>query len=279
MEQERVHRAVTGDGVEIAGCVYGQGPPLVLVHGAMADGESEWSELLPCLTDRFTCYVPSTRGRGLSGPHLDLSREARVDDVTAFVDSIGEPVELIGVSGGGMLALGAAARTSAVTSVVAREPVVLEAISQDLLARFWDALARMTAATEQGRAAEAAETFLELIANDEEVAALSEDPEGLELVAQYLPVDLEEFRESFSFEGSSPTDPRVLERISVPVRLLLGSRTALSWFVDSIRYVADHVPEATVHEIAEAGHLGHLVDPERDARVLVPLLEAAHRPV
>lgn len=275
--EQRIHRAISDDGTEIAGRVDGQGPPLVLVHGAMADDESEWGELLPWLTDRFTCYLPSTRGRGLSGAHPGLSREARVQDVVAFIDSIGEPVILVGVSGGGMLALGAAARTPAVTAVVAREPVVFEVIDSELSARLRDAVGRMAEAAEHGRAAEAAGAFFELIANDQEVAALSEDPEGLEVAAQYLPVDLEELREALEFNGPSPTDPSVLERITVPVLLLHGSRTALSWFTDSTRYVADHVPDATLREIADAGHLGHLVDPERDARELVPFLEAAHQ--
>ncbi len=37
MTNERIHRAMSRDGTEIAGRVYGQGPPLVLVHGAMDD--------------------------------------------------------------------------------------------------------------------------------------------------------------------------------------------------------------------------------------------------
>ncbi|MQA13760.1 MAG: alpha/beta fold hydrolase [Pseudonocardiaceae bacterium] len=278
MEEQRIHRAVSDDGTEIAGRIYGQGPPLVLIHGAMADGELEWGELLPWLTDRFTCYVPSMRGRGLSGAHPDLSREARVRDVAAFVESIGEPVGLVGVSGGGMLALGTAARTSAVTAVVASEPVVFEVLSEEVLAGFWEAVGRMAAAAEQGRAAEAAGTFLALIANDEEVAALSADPEGLEAVAQYVPVDLEELREAFEFDGPSPTDPSVLQQIAVPTLLLHGSRTALSWFTDSTRHAAEHVPDATVREITDIGHLGHLVHPDRVAGELIAFLAAAPEP-
>ncbi len=278
MDQDRIHRAVSPDGTEIAGRVHGQGPPLVLVHGAMADGELEWGELLPLLTDRFTCYVPSTRGRGLSGTHPDLSREARVQDITAFVDSIGEPVGLVGVSGGGMLVLGAAARsTPAVVAVVAYEPVVFEVMSEDTRTRFRDAVERMAEAAREGKADEAAETFLKLVANDEEVAALSEDPQGLEEVAQYLPIDLAEFREAIDFDGFSPTDPSVLERIAVPVLLLHGSRSALSWFTDSTRYAAHRAPDATVREIAGIGHLGHIVQPQRVAGELVAFLEAAYQ--
>lgn len=277
MTRNGVHRAVSPDGVPIAGQVDGQGPPLVLVHGAMADGESEWSQLLPLLRHRFTCFRPSTRGRGLSGGHPDLSREARVGDVTAFVESIGEPVRLTGVSGGALLALGAAARSRAVTAVAACEPVVFEVMSEQLRTRFREAVTAMGEAAEAGRTAEAAGDFLQFVANDQEVAALSEDPEGLEAVAAYLPVDLGELREALDFHGPSPTHPSVLEQIAAPVLLLHGSDTAQPWFTAGTRYVAGHVPDATVQEVPGAGHLGHLVHPDAVARKLVPFLETGHR--
>lgn len=273
MEPDRIHRTRSADGTEIAGGVYGHGPALVLVHGAVADGESEWSELLPWLTDRFTCYLPSTRGRGLSGTHPDLSREAQVRDVTAFVDSIGEPAGLVGVSGGGMLALGAAARASAVTALAAIEPVVFEVQGPEDRGRLRHIADLAAEAIREGRPAEGSATFLEWIANEEEVAALSGDPEGLESLAAYLPIDVEQFREALDFTGPSPTAPSVCERITAPVLLLHGSGTALGWFTDSVRYAAEHIPHATVREVPGAGHLAHLVRPERHAAELIAFLD------
>ena len=69
----RVQVAISADGTEIVGRVRGQGPPLVLVHGGWGDGEVAYEELVPHLADRFTCYTPSTRGRGLSGDNPDHS--------------------------------------------------------------------------------------------------------------------------------------------------------------------------------------------------------------
>lgn len=275
MTQERIHRAVSEDGTQIAGRVQGHGPPVVLVHGAMADGDSEWGPLLPLLTDRFTCYLPSTRGRGLSEHHPDPSREARVKDVTAFVESIGEPVSLVGVSGGGMLALGVAARTPAVAATAVCEPVVFEVLGDETRSRLQELIELTATAVEEGDPGRAAEAFLGLIANDEEVAALSEDPDALEEVAAYVPVDLEEFRECMDPDGPSPTDPTLLEQTSAPVLLLHGSETALPWFTESTRYAAQHIPNSTVREVAGNGHLGHLVHPNRVADQLVPFLEAA----
>jgi pimeloyl-ACP methyl ester carboxylesterase len=50
MIEDRIHRATTDDGVEIAGRVHGDDPPLVFVHGALGDGETAEEPLLPLLT-------------------------------------------------------------------------------------------------------------------------------------------------------------------------------------------------------------------------------------
>ncbi len=39
MNESRTHRAISDDGTEIARRVQGQGPPLVLVHRGLGDGE------------------------------------------------------------------------------------------------------------------------------------------------------------------------------------------------------------------------------------------------
>ena len=96
MDNRRTHYVTTTDGVTIGGTVHGQGPPLVFVHGMEADGDTDWQALLPHLTGRFTCYLPSYRGRGLSGDHPDLSPGRMVDDILAYVDSIEAPTGLVG---------------------------------------------------------------------------------------------------------------------------------------------------------------------------------------
>jgi pimeloyl-ACP methyl ester carboxylesterase len=278
MAPQRTHTAVSEDGNRIVGGVDGTGPPLVLVHGAVADGESEWGPLLPHLTDRFTCYRPSTRGRGQSDPHPTLSREGLVRDITAYVDSIGEPVGLVGTSGGGTVALGVAARTSAVASLAVREPVVFEVMDDDTRARFDEIVEELAAGIERGEPLAGILPFLGFAANDEEVAALSASDEGMDELMAYLPIDLEEFREALAFEGSSPTDPSSLARVTAPTLVLHGTRTSQPWFTRSALAVADHVPGTTAHVIDGAGHLGHIVDPERDAGILVPSLEASLLP-
>jgi pimeloyl-ACP methyl ester carboxylesterase len=70
--------------------------------------------MLRHLTDRFTCYLPSIRGVGLSGDNPDHSPPGLEDDVNSFVDSIGEPACLVGFSTSGPLVLGTAIHSGAV---------------------------------------------------------------------------------------------------------------------------------------------------------------------
>jgi pimeloyl-ACP methyl ester carboxylesterase len=262
MRHNRIHRATTEDGVEIAGRVHGEGPPLVFVHGALGDGETVWEPLLPFMTDQYTCYLMSLRGRGLSGIRRgnDLSREHLTADVTAFLDSIGEPVGVVGLSGGALLSLAAAEKTSSVSAVAAYEPPVFEVMSEDVAASFKGTVQRMGEVATTGRMADAVRTFLEFVTNEEELTAASELklPDAL---APNVPVQLEEFAKVFE-GGPSPTDPSALARIDVPVLLLHGTRSKPHpWFVDGVRHVAEYVPSAEVREIAGAGHLAPILEP------------------
>ena len=57
---------VSADGTPLALWKSGDGPPLVLVHGATAD-HSRWTPALPAFEEHFTVYNYDRRGRGESG--------------------------------------------------------------------------------------------------------------------------------------------------------------------------------------------------------------------
>lgn len=214
-EEAEIHRAVSNDGMEIAGRVHGTGPPLVLVPGALGDGETVWEQLLPLLTDQLTCYTLSTRGRGLSGESSDHLPERLVEDVTSFAESIGEPVRLMGWSSGALMALAAAENTDALSAVAAYEPPVFEIMSERVAGRMTDTITRMAAVAEEGRMADAARTWIEFVATDDEMAEA--DSVGLyEGMAPNVVVQLQGFDQLSETDWSSPTDPSELVKISVP---------------------------------------------------------------
>jgi pimeloyl-ACP methyl ester carboxylesterase len=277
MSNDRIHRAVSPDGTPIAGRVVGQGPPLVLVHGILEDGDLCWGALGPLLRDRFTCFLMSTRGRGLSGRHPDVSPERLVEDVTAFVNSIGEPVLLVGESSGSVLALGAAARSNAVRAVAVHEPAVLDALDADTASRFDPLVARIQEAVSRGDLTDAARTFLGFVINAEERAAVAAT-DYAERCGPYMPLVLEELAQDTHEGGFSPTAPWVLARIGVPVLVLRGARTALDrWYRAAERHVLEHVPQAEARELPGTGHLAPFLAPQALADHLVPFFESAAR--
>ena len=82
-------RAVSADGTEIAYWSSGEGPPLVLVHGATAD-HNRWRPLLPYLEPRRTVLAVDRRGRGESGDAPDYHIAREFEDVAAVVDAVAE---------------------------------------------------------------------------------------------------------------------------------------------------------------------------------------------
>jgi pimeloyl-ACP methyl ester carboxylesterase len=111
----------TEGGTPVAYWRSGKGPPLVLVHGTAAD-HSRWRPVIPALEESFTVYAIDRRGRGGSGDAEDYSVEKEFEDVAAVVDSLGEPVNLLGHSYGGLLALEAALLTRNVRKLVLYDP-------------------------------------------------------------------------------------------------------------------------------------------------------------
>ncbi len=275
MSTERIHRSISADGTEIAGRVVGQGPPLVLLHGGLFCGETAFDELLPHLTGRYTCFLPSTRGRGLSADGDECLPERLFEDVLGFVDSIGQPVPLFGWSSGGMLALGTAASTDAVSSVMAYEPAVMDAIDEQFMGRFIDTVTGMAVEVEQGRPAEAARLFMGLVCNEDEVDAQVAKGRH-EVAAPSVPADLRLF-ENLDPTDPSLTDPALLATIQVPVLLLQGERTE-PWFVRGNRHVIEHAPNAEQRIVPGAGHGGPGLAAEAVATELIRFLEGVPEP-
>ena len=275
MSNQRTHYVTTTDGVTIGATVHGQGPPLVFLQGAVGDGDLDWNRLVGHLTDRFTCHLPSLRGRGLSGDHPDLSSGRLVDDVLAYVDSIGEPTGLVGWSVGANLALAVAAQSDAVAAVAPFEPVMPSLMDEQEQAALGGAVARMGELAADGRLTDAARAFAGWPFNDEEVA-VAEDAGYFEAAGRYVPNMLNLLQQAMEHEDPT-ADPAVLGAISAPVLVLLGSDTK-PFFTASARHVADHVPNARIHEIPGAGHAAPLTHPEALAEALTEFFAPAQQP-
>ncbi|MBL8160768.1 MAG: alpha/beta fold hydrolase [Anaerolineae bacterium] len=90
---------------------YGQGEPLLLLHGAGVSGAS-WEPQIKTLADRFNLIVPDIRGHGGSAQHAEpYSIPQFADDMIALLDALGiEGALVCGHSMGGAVAQQMAAR-------------------------------------------------------------------------------------------------------------------------------------------------------------------------
>ncbi len=98
--------AVRLSGIDTYYTVEGDGPPLILLHGGMADGTT-WGPHAALLADRYRVYVPDRRGHGRT-PDSDapFSYDSMAAETIEFCGSVvGAPAHLVGWSDGGNTAL------------------------------------------------------------------------------------------------------------------------------------------------------------------------------
>lgn len=105
--------------------VFGQGSPLILVHGNLCAG-AHFAPFLPYLPKDIACYIPDLRGAGKSSYHTPLqSIDDLAEDLYAFIRLLGlGPVILVGWSAGGPMCMSLAlAHPSLVRAVCLVESV------------------------------------------------------------------------------------------------------------------------------------------------------------
>jgi pimeloyl-ACP methyl ester carboxylesterase len=85
---------------------YGEGEPLLLIHGGTATSQS-WASHLPAFTEHFRVFAPDSRGHGRTdNPTGELDYRVMADDVATLVDALGLQRPLVlGYSDGGQIAL------------------------------------------------------------------------------------------------------------------------------------------------------------------------------
>lgn len=106
-------RQVRANGLDVGYEVVGQGPPLLLLHGASSGGRLDFGHQISRFGSEFTCYLPDARGHGATRWDAadGFSYDWLLDDVVAFADALRlGAFHLLGFSMGGGTALGVASR-------------------------------------------------------------------------------------------------------------------------------------------------------------------------
>jgi pimeloyl-ACP methyl ester carboxylesterase len=262
-------RTLSRDGTAIGWWTSGEGPPLVLVHGAVAD-HRRWRPLLPYLEPHATVHALDRRGRGASGDAsgYDLARE--FEDVAAVVDAVaaasGSTVDLYGHSFGGLCAYGAATLTANIGRLVLYEGwPPADPAARELPPGVGERLDALLAGGDHDAVVDT--MFREVVRMPEaELAALRAQPAWPARVAA-APTITRELRAL----PRVAFDPARAARITVPTLLLTGADSRDPFAADT-GAVAAALPDARVVVLEGQQHVADILDPEAFAGHLVGFL-------
>ncbi|WP_193564091.1 alpha/beta hydrolase [Streptomyces sp. L-9-10] len=150
----------SGDGTPIAYRRSGDGPPVVLVGGALNTAESD-APLAKLLAPRFDVITYDRRGRGASGESGPYAVERETEDLAALLDEAGGSASVYGVSSGAALVLEATAAGLPITQFALYEPpYATDPADLPVTAAYRE---RLTDLLARGRRGEAVELFLSLV--------------------------------------------------------------------------------------------------------------------
>jgi pimeloyl-ACP methyl ester carboxylesterase len=120
---EDMQRVLSPAGTTVSYDRYGAGPPLVLVHGAFSDHQTNWEFVRAFFEKGFTVHAVARRGRGETDVTEGHSVADETRDVLTVIEAIGEPVFLLGHSYGAHVSLLAASEApSRIRTLVLYEP-------------------------------------------------------------------------------------------------------------------------------------------------------------
>jgi pimeloyl-ACP methyl ester carboxylesterase len=241
------------DGLRLAVWVGGDGPPIVLVHGSIAD-HTTLDPFVAVLGERMTTYAMDRRGFGGSEDGPEYSIERDFDDVAAVVDAVaarhGGPLTLFGHSYGANAAVGGAARSGHVDHLVLYEPSFGLQYPPNSIPSMEAALA-----------AGDPDAAIVIVLTD--ILGMGED-------------EIDEFRANplwptrLAVAGTIPRECRVEEgwglrpgqfdTVSVPTLMLTGSDSPPA-IIEVTERLADLLPNARIVVLDGHGHFAHKTDP------------------
>ena len=265
----------SADGTPIAVFRSGDGPPLVLLHGASAD-HTTFRVVGPRLARHFTLHAIDRRGRGASGDTLPYGIAREFEDVAAVADAVaaetGGPVPILGHSYGGRTALGAALLTDRISRVISYEG----APTPPGASYHPDGLdAELATHLAAGDRVAILSTFMaRVVGMDEaELAAFRADPVWPLRVAA-APTIVRELDAELDPAASLET----LGAVRQPVLQLLGSES-LPAFREATYAFDSRLADGRVIEIPGARHAAHHTQPDAVVQAVRDFVAANTTPV
>ena len=232
------------DGTTIAFDRVGEGPPLILVDGALCHrGVGPNRALVAPLSEHFTVFAYDRRGRGESGDTAPYAVAREVEDIAALIDAAGGSAALYGISSGGALALEAAQRLPDMVRKVGvyEIPFVVDdtrpPAPRDLLARVDELIAT-------GRRGDAVKLFMrEAVRLPSVLVATMPIFPGWgknKAIAHTLPYDVAVMGDG---QGGQPLRADEWRSVTVPTLVASGGKSP-AWVRNAAAQLAEVLPSA-----------------------------------
>jgi pimeloyl-ACP methyl ester carboxylesterase len=241
------------DGTPIGFERAGNGPPLILVDGALcyrASGPSR--PLAKLLTDRFTVYTYDRRGRGDSAdtPPYAIARE--IEDLEALIEEAGEPAFVYGISSGAALALEAANNGAPIRKLALYEaPFIVDDKRSPIEPDF---LSRLETAIAENRRGDAVRMFMRFVGLPAPVIFFMRFLPMWSKLTAIAPTLAYDIRLVQDHEHGVPLRRGEWSAATVPTLVADGGKSP-AWMRNAMRSLSEILPNATHHTVPGQTHM------------------------
>jgi pimeloyl-ACP methyl ester carboxylesterase len=251
----------SADGTTIAYEAEGNGPPLLVIGGALSDRNGA-AAYVPLLRDRFTVVRYDRRGRGDSGDTQPFAPEREYEDLEALIAAVGGPVFVFGHSSGAAIALHSARRGARIGKLALYEPpFIVDDTRAPMPADYLD---QVNALVTSGRRGDAVRLFMRNVGMPAPLASLMRLTPAwskLKRVAHTLAYDAAVMGDT---QLGRPLPAERWQRAEAKTFVIVGGKSP-AFLHNGTRMLADLLPSAEHRVLAGQTHMVK-------AKVLAPLL-------
>lgn len=243
---------ISRDGTPIAYECIGEGPPVILVDGAMcyrASGPS--GPLAKQLASSFTVYTYDRRGRGESGDAAAYAIEREVEDLEVIVKEAGGSACVYGISSGAALVLEAAKAGVPMDKVALYEAPFIVDSTRPAVSDEYVASINALAATDPSAAVK---LFMRQVGvPGPAIAVMRLLPMWRKLtgIAHTLPYDTEL---TARYQRGTPLPEGELSSVAVPALVIDGGKSP-AWMRNGNRAIAQSLPNASYRTLPGQNHM------------------------
>jgi len=254
----------SADGTVIAFDRLGDGPPLILVDGALCYRDSgPMRPLAARLAAHFTVFTYDRRGRGESGDTAPYDVQREVEDIDALIQHAGGSALVFGISSGAALALEAANRGLAIPRLALYEaPFIVDATRTPVPDEYSTRLLHYVGTN---RRADAVRHFMKIVGVPGFIIPLMRFMPAwskLKGVAHTIPYDTAIVLEH---QRGNPLPPNRWSSVKTPTLVGVGTKSP-TWMRNAMQALAGVLPNATLEPLRGQTHM---VKPGALAPVLI----------